>query len=154
MHSIQPDKKLTPVKEVQPISYQHRGEAPKKVVVKQPKKPTREECKSLVGRLLGLPFAPTVKQPIEVLIDALYGSAESLEHATAVINSFALGECDRCPSGYELMQKAGELRTVERRPDPDCERCFGSGFYAVMKGGYSGSDKCGCWRPVLKKEAY
>jgi hypothetical protein len=135
------------------LEYQHRGQAPKETVVQQPKKPTREQCKKLVGRLLGLPFAPSVQQPIEVLIDALQKSAESIEHATAVIDAFALGECERCPSGYELMQKAGELRTVERRPDPDCRKCFGSGFETVIKGGYSGSAKCDCWRPVLKEIA-
>ncbi len=145
-----PPQRMIPVSQVQPLPYQHRGEAPREVVVPQLKKPTREQCKKLVGRLLGLPFAPSLTQPIEVLIDALVNSAESLEHATAVVDSFALGECDRCPSGYELMQKAGELRTVERRADPDCQRCFGSGFHTVIRGGYSGSAKCDCWRPVMK----
>jgi hypothetical protein len=147
------------INEVQPIPYQHRGQSPKDVIVNQPTKPTREQCKKLVGRLLGLPFAPSLQGPIEVLIDALQASAESLDHAKAVIDAFALGECERCPCGYEIQNKAGELRTIERRPDPDCQQCFGSGFPApVEKGGYMGVPatqdgkpiKCTCWRPVLK----
>jgi hypothetical protein len=141
--------------EIEPTPYVHRGVAPKQeqIVVTRMKKPTRVECKKLVSRLMGLPFPPATTEAVEVLIDALERSSESPEHAKAIVESFAMGECDRCPTGYDLAQRAFELRTIERMPDPACPKCFGSGHFSIEKDGLSYAGKSDCWRPVQKVSA-
>src|SRR5437588_250628 len=100
------------------------------------KKPSRVVCKKLVSRLSGLEFRPNTPEGVEVLIDALEKTAESEEHATKIIDSFVNDPTRKCPTGYDIRQRGYDYRTVEKRPDSNCEKCFGSGFKSVVRDGY------------------
>ena len=123
------------------------------------KKPTREFCKTeLRKRLMLKRGAPRDERELDMLkyvLDALVQVAEDESHVLRIV-----AECeqrDYFPDGYVIRQIAGATKGTERRPNPKCEKCDGSGFLKpVEKGGYTGVPttadgkplKCDCWRTV------
>lgn len=114
-------------------------------------KPTREQCKSAVRKLLGKPFAPSDDVAIGVVIDALREACVTTAHVDRVVGKI-IAECPRWPDVTDIRAIALETRDLEMRPNPHCLHCDGSGFRTVTREirgqRYSGSEKCSCWRLV------
>jgi hypothetical protein len=114
-------------------------------------KPSRDDCKLQISRLLGKPFAPNTVGAIGELIDQLHKHAQSEDHARKVVDSF-VSESSPCPEPGEVIARAWELREHETKPNASCEKCGGSGYamvtYVIDQVPYDGSTRCECWQIV------
>lgn len=106
--------------------------------------PTREWCKSQIGRLLGKPFAPTVLEAITELIDSLLMHSEDPDHAKRIVDHF-MAVVGSCPQPAEIYHRAAGSRSVTVQYDPDCIRRCNGGWHVVVDGGQGGVEKCTCW---------
>jgi hypothetical protein len=114
-------------------------------------KPDREFCKQQISRLggkQGAPWAAEDAYRLKLVIDALARAAESKEHATKIVDRLETHE--RFPDGYTVAQVGYELRTREKKANPQCPDCHGIGFTIIPEeNGQGKGAKCHCWRDVV-----
>jgi hypothetical protein len=115
---------------------------------------SRQEFFRLVSRLCNRPAqdptnlgvdAATIRDEIG---DALAKHAANLQHAARIVEALVYQQWR--PGPAEIAAAAEETildseRPPEKRPDPDCRLCSGSGFQIIERSGQSGARKCSCW---------
>lgn len=113
---------------------------------------TWELLKKQVLRMAGMLGFPREPAALKELGLALR-EAETVEHAESIIGEIletAVSDT-RCPMPAQIRAKARAGR-MESRPDPYCHKCGGDGWVFVIRGMYSGADRCTCWAPRPEPE--
>src|SRR5262252_502834 len=118
---------------------------------------SREIAGKQISRLSGLPGQPETQDGWDDLINALAERAENPEHAKEIIDKCKQitddNAASRCATEVDIRRLSWETRRTEIRPNPDCPKCFGSGWEPHEKHAVSAVRRCDYWGRAGKQES-
>lgn len=118
---------------------------------------TRDLAKKQIRRLSGQPFFKADEFAMRELVDTLVAVAEDDGHAQSIVSE-CLGLVDEderpvCAAPQDIKRIAFQTRRTELRPQAECPRCSGSGWRVRERNGFSGAERCDCWKRAPLSDA-
>jgi len=100
------------------------------------------ECKRLVRLCGGMSFFPQDPEVQCLLVEELHRLARDHDNAHVMIYKWLYNQRE-APKVADLVRLAAEHRVVIQ-PDPNCEKCDGSGWVIIERNDCSGAERCSC----------